>query len=169
MKKVFSKAKWMERYLSLGMKEEFLLELTWPDECEGLTEEEMNLKRILGFVTRCIGWWRWTMKYFDNGKMIYVTDFGSGGRVDGDIARVESRLSGSEPISVRHLSLTSLHRRQKRRGGVVTEIEKYYAYDDARSIILHALSRISDLTSDSVIESIKDDLEGNCRRVGADI
>ena len=42
----------------------------------------------------------------------------------------------------------------------MTEIEKYYAYDDARSIILHALSRISDLAEDSVVESIKDDLEG---------
>ena len=48
MKKVFSKAKWMERCLSLGMKEEFSFELTWPDECEGLTEEEMIQ---LGFVT----------------------------------------------------------------------------------------------------------------------
>ena len=38
--------------------------------------------------------------------------------------------------------------------------EKYFAYDEARSILLHALSRISDLTSDSVIEDIKDDLEG---------
>ena len=48
MKKVFSKAKWMERNLSLRMKEEFLLDLTWPDECEGLTEEEMIYK---GFLT----------------------------------------------------------------------------------------------------------------------
>ena len=42
----------------------------------------------------------------------------------------------------------------------MNEDEKYFAYDEARSILLHALSRISDLTSDSVIESIKDDLEG---------
>lgn len=48
----------------------------------------------------------------------------------------------------------------RKEGGFVNEDEKYFAYDEARSILLHALSRISDLTSDSVIESIKDDLEG---------
>lgn len=42
----------------------------------------------------------------------------------------------------------------------MNEIKKYFAYDEARSILLHTLSRISDLTSDSVIEDIKDDLEG---------
>ena len=46
-KKVFSRAKWMERYLLLGGKKELLSELNWPDECEGLTEDEMIAKGYL--------------------------------------------------------------------------------------------------------------------------
>jgi len=45
-------------------------------------------------------------------------------------------------------------------GDQVNETEKYYAYDEARDILRYALSRISDLSEDSVIENVKDELEG---------